>query len=540
MGSSLYAPEGSAKDTMQGSTRTTDYSPAVGQSLSSVQANQGNATGAQQAQLAQALRDQYNGQGVNLGQTQLQQALQQAQSNTASNVASQRGQNAGTGARLALQNSAGQTQQMAGQSAIERQQQQLAAQQQLAGVLQGQRGADIYQQAANTSNATAIGGLQNNQNSTAVTSNLGANAQNQQAAEFNAKTNQEMLGAGIGAAGSIAGSGTTLMSAHGGEVPHLSGGGFGDGMSTGSSAFAGAGKASGGSGGLSSIMGGGGGGGAMDMLAAMAHGGSAESAVAKAILRKHGPQVSGRLAEALRRQMPHLDGGGFLTGMGAGAESFAGAGKATAGKSNSPASGGSPDEGSDVLAPSTPVSQQSDPMGIGMLQSPTGDQGAPPKVGGDPFGVDGSGAASGSLGAGGKTASSFGNSSQLSSPVASSEFAHGGVSRFSHLVHSLAQRPDVHDPRALAAAIGRKKYGPAKFAGMARKADGGGIDFRSGGHVPGNASVAGDSYANDTVPAMLSPKEIVIPRSITTKENAPQNAARFVAALLRSRGRKAQ
>lgn len=40
------------------------------------------------------------------------------------------------------------------------------------------------------------------------------------------------------------------------------------------------------------------------------------------------------------------------------------------------------------------------------------------------------------------------------------------------------------------------------------------ICMKMGGHVPGQASVAGDSETNDTVPAMLSPGELVIPRSV--------------------------
>jgi hypothetical protein len=48
-----------------------------------------------------------------------------------------------------------------------------------------------------------------------------------------------------------------------------------------------------------------------------------------------------------------------------------------------------------------------------------------------------------------------------------------------------------------------------------------------GGEVPGLAEVPGDSYANDKVPAMLSPGEIVIPRSHTT----PDRAKEFVQAI---------
>jgi hypothetical protein len=43
--------------------------------------------------------------------------------------------------------------------------------------------------------------------------------------------------------------------------------------------------------------------------------------------------------------------------------------------------------------------------------------------------------------------------------------------------------------------------------------DGGYTDYRDGGHVPGQAEVSGDSPKNDTVPAMLSPGEYVVPRT---------------------------
>lgn len=43
-------------------------------------------------------------------------------------------------------------------------------------------------------------------------------------------------------------------------------------------------------------------------------------------------------------------------------------------------------------------------------------------------------------------------------------------------------------------------------------------DMRNGGKVPGQAEVPGDSPKNDTVPAMLSPGELVVPRSATSDE----------------------
>lgn len=50
----------------------------------------------------------------------------------------------------------------------------------------------------------------------------------------------------------------------------------------------------------------------------------------------------------------------------------------------------------------------------------------------------------------------------------------------------------------------------------------------NGGRVPGKPMVRGDSYSNDTVPTMLSPGEIVIPRSHATD---PEKAAAFARAV---------
>jgi hypothetical protein len=74
--------------------------------------------------------------------------------------------------------------------------------------------------------------------------------------------------------------------------------------------------------------------------------------------------------------------------------------------------------------------------------------------------------------------------------------------------------------------------------------------MKSGGQVPGDAKVKGDSYSNDIVPTMLSPGEVVIPRSVSTtpgfiealqkhvsqmKGDGPQGFARVLAA---KRGRE--
>jgi hypothetical protein len=59
------------------------------------------------------------------------------------------------------------------------------------------------------------------------------------------------------------------------------------------------------------------------------------------------------------------------------------------------------------------------------------------------------------------------------------------------------------------------------------------------GKVPGQAKVSGDSKKNDTVRAKLQVGSVVIPRSITQGENAPERAAEFVRSLMnRHSGRK--
>lgn len=55
--------------------------------------------------------------------------------------------------------------------------------------------------------------------------------------------------------------------------------------------------------------------------------------------------------------------------------------------------------------------------------------------------------------------------------------------------------------------------------------------------VPGKASVKGDSLKNDTVPAKLSPGEVIIPRSVMQSSDPAGNAAKFVAAVMAKKGR---
>lgn len=70
-------------------------------------------------------------------------------------------------------------------------------------------------------------------------------------------------------------------------------------------------------------------------------------------------------------------------------------------------------------------------------------------------------------------------------------------------------------------------------AGMiAAKGGSVGDQLKNGGYVPGQAKVKGNSYSNDTVKALLSPGEVVIPRSVMTSGDPVRGAAQFVQSVL--------
>jgi hypothetical protein len=66
-----------------------------------------------------------------------------------------------------------------------------------------------------------------------------------------------------------------------------------------------------------------------------------------------------------------------------------------------------------------------------------------------------------------------------------------------------------------------------------------GDQLKFGGHVPGKAKVKGNSYKNDNVKALLSPGEIVIPRSVTQGKDPIRGAAEFVRAVMAKKGKRA-
>lgn len=71
--------------------------------------------------------------------------------------------------------------------------------------------------------------------------------------------------------------------------------------------------------------------------------------------------------------------------------------------------------------------------------------------------------------------------------------------------------------------------GAALGAAGGKKAHGGEIlPMLDGGDVPGTAKVGGDNEKNDTQPALLSPGEIVLPRSVTQAPDMEKKAIEFL------------
>jgi hypothetical protein len=80
--------------------------------------------------------------------------------------------------------------------------------------------------------------------------------------------------------------------------------------------------------------------------------------------------------------------------------------------------------------------------------------------------------------------------------------------------------------------------GLMSLAALMAKGGNVGDKLKSGGHVPGEAKVKGNSYENDTVKALLSPGEVVIPKSVMEGQDPVRGAAQFVQAVMRKKGKK--
>lgn len=196
---------------------------------------QGTATAARQSALADQLEQQAAGKGPSLAQLQLQQATQANAAQAASSVASQKGINPALAARMIMQNQQAANQQAAGQSAMTRMQEQMAARSMLGSALSAQRGQDISQQNASAQLMGSAGQLQGQQNQLGLTqaaenARLKMQAQqiNAQTAVANMQAQQGMLGGLLGGIGGAMAQGSSGSGSGGG-----SGGGGGGGMAYG-------------------------------------------------------------------------------------------------------------------------------------------------------------------------------------------------------------------------------------------------------------------------------------------------------------------
>lgn len=132
-----YTPQDFASALQQAQMQAGTFNPNM------VNASQSDQTRNQNQALIQALQAQASGQAPSLAQMQLQQATQQNIANTAGQIGSTRGMNPALQARLIAQQGAAQNQNMAGQAAMARVQEQQGALGNLANALQAQRAQDI-------------------------------------------------------------------------------------------------------------------------------------------------------------------------------------------------------------------------------------------------------------------------------------------------------------------------------------------------------------------------------------------------------------
>lgn len=203
---SKYNPLANNFEAQEADLQTNDYRNALAQTMSAEEQAR-----VQQRQFLNALTQQAAGNGPSLAQSQLQNATEQAAQQAAGAIASARGLNPAQQARLILDQQAAINQQSAGQAADLRLQEQMAARQ-----MQGQALANMRGQDQNM--VATAGGLQNQQNSTAVQNRAEANRINAGVAAGNQETTNMFVGAGLDAAGKALG-----VSAGGGAKAYTGG-----------------------------------------------------------------------------------------------------------------------------------------------------------------------------------------------------------------------------------------------------------------------------------------------------------------------------
>lgn len=532
----------------------TNYSGAqsAGANVFGAGINESTQAGQGQGSLAALLQQQATGQGgPTVAQQQLQSALAQNQKQAASAIASQRGLNPALGARLIgnQQAQAGMT--AAGQSAQLRSQEMLNAQNALGNVLAQQRQGAQGQAALGSNLFGNAGQLQNAQNATRVQNGLGTQQLNLQAAlgNQNAMTAAQQINAGVSQNNTNAQNailGTTLGTT-GAVVGGVLGGPLG----------AAAGNAAGGNGGdiaqapVKLAMGG--------AVPASASGTdpmerpSFAEMVAHHLVRLDGIQhlaKGGAVKGSTPYNFPALDVRSDANTEGQTAAQPGQEGTDSEGKKKvlRLAGGGliTMSQGNPANAPSA-TSKYQQAISSGMTPVDALKSLGPDDIkalavaSGNPINAlpqNWDRLARGLPAV--NTDTAIPQAQKQQQPIGVQEFNPGdfGGLATTMMNHNTGAAPNTPMPMQIhpaaqafmqgaAAARGAPVAAPVPMVAGAAPAQA--QPMRLGGRVPGQASVPGDSKENDTVPAMLSPGEIVIPRSLA---NSPVRAKKFIEHLM--------
>jgi len=108
------------------------------------------------------------------------------------------------------------------------------------------------------------------------------------------------------------------------------------------------------------------------------------------------------------------------------------------------------------------------------------------------------------------------------------KYADGGMPQQQVPQYQVPQFPMQQPPEQYMQGDQQAKFMPAS----------GVLNAQHGAIVPGHAMAPGDNYKNDVVHAMLSPDEVVVPRSIMIRPDAPERAKEFIKGLLAAKRRQ--
>lgn len=450
---------------------TQDFSQPIGAAQMGAQGTYNN-----QANLAQQLMAQSQGQGPNPAMDQLNQTTQQNVANQGAMMASQRGasSNPALMARQSAMQGANTQQQAAGQAATMGAQQQLAAEQGAAGVYSSQGNEALQQQ-------SILQGAQAAQNATLTTGQLGAGGINSQVAAQNSGANAGFFGNLLGG---IGGGIANMSLAHGG------------------------------------------------MVKKMASGGSVNSEFATA------PSFNAPQLAPKQNNMNAGDAAAFQKAIKGGYDYFSKPGAQTDEQAQEGYLDADAQLAHGYAAP-TMGPLTSAQSGYADAQSTMGGTQLPAVGGAAETGV-GATSAGEATAAGEGAASDEGLESLASMVARGGRITKNGVQRFddggevndaigiqNDATAAPYTAPTQASPKGLLSGL-LAKGGQIPFSQA----------LLNGGTVPGEAEVKGDSEKNDNQPTLLSPGEEVLPRSVTMAKDAPERAAAFVRHLQQREGKR--